>query len=133
MGVEAFPNMLRGMFSFVLYDKRDNSFIAVRDHMGITPLYIGFNREEGSTWFASEMKAFNAECAELKSFPPGEIAVDVAVDALNVVLNVDFSCDSRFNRFNLFCSFYCDFDYLCSFCSVAGHYYDSKKPGEFTR
>lgn len=35
-------NMLDGMFSFVLLDTRDNSFIAARDAIGITPLYYGW-------------------------------------------------------------------------------------------
>ena len=34
--------MLDGMFSFVLLDTRDKSFIAARDAIGITPLYIGW-------------------------------------------------------------------------------------------
>ena len=33
---------LNGMFSFVLLDTRDQSFIAARDAFGITPLYIGW-------------------------------------------------------------------------------------------
>lgn len=35
-------DMLDGMFSFVLLDTRDNSFIAARDAIGITPLYMGW-------------------------------------------------------------------------------------------
>lgn len=50
-----FPNKLRGMFSFVMYDERDDSFFVIRDHMGITPLYIGHGAD-GGVWFASEMK-----------------------------------------------------------------------------
>lgn len=34
--------MLDGIFSFVLLDTRDNSFLAARDAIGITPLYIGW-------------------------------------------------------------------------------------------
>lgn len=34
--------MLDGMFSFVLLDTRDESFIAARDAIGITPLYMGW-------------------------------------------------------------------------------------------
>lgn len=34
--------MLDGVFSFVLLDKRDNSFIAARDAIGVTSLYIGW-------------------------------------------------------------------------------------------
>ncbi|KAJ6733566.1 ASPARAGINE SYNTHETASE [GLUTAMINE-HYDROLYZING] 3 [Salix koriyanagi] len=39
---ENFVGMLDGMFSFVLLDTRDKSFIAARDAIGITPLYIGW-------------------------------------------------------------------------------------------
>lgn len=34
--------MLDGMFSFVLLDARDNSFLVARDAIGITSLYIGW-------------------------------------------------------------------------------------------
>ena len=39
---EDFVGMLDGMFSFVLLDTRDKSFIAARDAIGITPLYMGW-------------------------------------------------------------------------------------------
>lgn len=48
-------NFLRGMFSFFIYDKRDDTFFVARDHIGITPLYIGWG-DDGSVWIASEMK-----------------------------------------------------------------------------
>jgi asparagine synthetase B (glutamine-hydrolysing) len=40
--------MLDGMFSFVLLDTRDNSFIVARDAIGITPLYIGWGLDGNS-------------------------------------------------------------------------------------
>lgn len=46
-----------GMFSFVLLDTRDGSFMAARDPIGVTPLYIGHGRD-GSVWFASEVRTF---------------------------------------------------------------------------
>eukprot|EP00850_Spirogloea_muscicola_P015747 SM000123S25859 [mRNA] locus=s123:338049:342948:+ [translate_table: standard] len=64
--------MLDGMFSFVLLDTRDNSFIAARDPIGITPLYLGWGRD-GSVWFASEMKALVDDCERFQVFPPGHI------------------------------------------------------------
>jgi len=67
---ESFPLHLRGMFSFVLFDKRDNSYVACRDHIGITPLYIGYGKD-GSVWFASELKALHDHCARFENFPPG--------------------------------------------------------------
>lgn len=69
---EDFVNMLDGMFSFVLVDTRDNSFIAARDAIGITPLYTGWGLD-GSIWFASEMKALNDDCERFECFPPGHI------------------------------------------------------------
>eukprot|EP01018_Ginkgo_biloba_P001707 Gb_40748 [translate_table: standard] len=69
---EDFVNMLDGMFSFVLLDTRDNSFIAARDAIGITPLYMGWGLD-GSIWFASEMKALKDDCERFESFPPGHL------------------------------------------------------------
>lgn len=39
---ESFVDMLDGMFSLVLLDSRDNSFLVARDAIGITSLYIGW-------------------------------------------------------------------------------------------
>ncbi|KAI4317262.1 hypothetical protein L6164_025148 [Bauhinia variegata] len=69
---EDFVDMLDGMFSFVLLDTHDNSFIAARDAIGITPLYMGWGLD-GSIWFASEMKALSDDCERFISFPPGHI------------------------------------------------------------
>lgn len=35
-------DMLDGIFSFVLLDTRDNSYIVARDAIGVTSLYIGW-------------------------------------------------------------------------------------------
>jgi asparagine synthetase B (glutamine-hydrolysing) len=70
MGIEKFAPLLRGMFSFIIFDKTDRSFYAVRDHVGITPLYIGYGAD-GSIWFASEMKALAQDCARFEQFLPG--------------------------------------------------------------
>lgn len=63
--------MLDGMFSFVLYDERRDRFLVARDHVGITTLYQGWRASDNSFWFASEMKALNAHCDRIISFPPG--------------------------------------------------------------
>lgn len=42
---EDFIDMLDGMFSFVLLDTHDKSFIAARDGIGITPLYMGWGHD----------------------------------------------------------------------------------------
>ncbi|XP_023003196.1 asparagine synthetase [glutamine-hydrolyzing] 2-like isoform X1 [Cucurbita maxima] len=69
---EEFVDMLDGMFSFVLLDTRTKTFIAARDAIGITPLYMGWGLD-GSIWFASEMKALSDDCERFISFPPGHI------------------------------------------------------------
>lgn len=63
---------LRGMFSFILYDKETDTYLVVRDHMGITPLYIGWGND-GSVYVASEMKSLVGECNKFQNFPPGHI------------------------------------------------------------
>jgi asparagine synthase (glutamine-hydrolysing) len=63
---------LRGMFSFILYDKSTDTYLAARDHMGITPLYIGWGND-GSVYFASEMKALIGSCTRFQNFPPGHL------------------------------------------------------------
>jgi asparagine synthase (glutamine-hydrolysing) len=60
------------MFSFVIYDKRDRSYVAVRDHLGKTPLYFGHS-SDGSMWFGSEMKSICEDCTTFNQFPPGHI------------------------------------------------------------
>jgi len=57
----ALADKLRGMFSFILHDSETNEFVVVRDHIGITPLYIGWGND-GSVWLASEMKAIVKHC-----------------------------------------------------------------------
>lgn len=63
-------DMLSGIFSFVLYDKRRQTYLIARDHMGITPLYMGWDKE-GTVHVASEMKALDAYCDKLQEFPAG--------------------------------------------------------------
>ncbi|KEH34317.1 putative asparagine synthase (glutamine-hydrolyzing) [Medicago truncatula] len=69
---ENFVDMLDGIFSFVLLDTRDNSFIVARDAIGVTSLYIGWGLD-GSVWIASELKGLNDECEHFEVFPPGHL------------------------------------------------------------
>lgn len=68
-----FVDMLNGIFAFALFDSRDNSWMLSRDHMGIVPLYEGFDAH-GQHFFASELKALEGKCANIRSFPPGHTA-----------------------------------------------------------
>jgi asparagine synthase (glutamine-hydrolysing) len=55
-GLDA-PSHLDGMFSFVLYDKKQDRTIAARDPIGITTLYQGWSwKEPGTVYFASELQ-----------------------------------------------------------------------------
>ncbi|CAL5353163.1 unnamed protein product [Camellia sinensis] len=69
---EEFVDMLDGMFSFVLLDTRNNNFIAARDGIGITSLYIGWGLD-GSIWISSELKGLNDDCEHFEAFPPGHL------------------------------------------------------------
>jgi asparagine synthase (glutamine-hydrolysing) len=68
-GVEGFDK-LDGQFAIVHVDSRSGHWIAGRDHMGICPMYIGWH-ENGTVWFASEMKALIEECARVELVEPG--------------------------------------------------------------
>ena len=51
----AFLNKLNGFFAFVIYDKKEQISLVVRDRFGIKPLL--FFKKENAFYFASEMKA----------------------------------------------------------------------------
>ncbi len=53
---EELVNKLRGMFAFVIFDRRDKSLFGARDMFGIKPFYYTFM--EKSFIFGSEIKAF---------------------------------------------------------------------------
>jgi asparagine synthase (glutamine-hydrolysing) len=67
-----FVRHLRGMFSFILYDRKNDSFVIARDHVGITPLYIGWGND-GSIYVGSEMKSLHEYCTKFQQFPPGHL------------------------------------------------------------
>lgn len=69
---EHFLDQLRGMFAFVLYDQKRDSWLIARDHMGIIPLYYGYD-EAGTLHVASEMKSLEPVCREVAVFPPGHL------------------------------------------------------------
>ncbi|KAF5001698.1 asparagine synthetase [Fusarium heterosporum] len=68
------PNHLDGMFSFVLYDKKQDRTIAARDPIGITTFYQGWSsKEPGAVYFASELKCLHSVCDKIVAFPPGHV------------------------------------------------------------
>ena len=71
-----FIKMLKGMYSFVLYDISKDRLIAARDHIGIVSLY--YLKNKGTIMFSSEMKALiNIEKTNnVKVFQPGSIYIN---------------------------------------------------------
>jgi asparagine synthase (glutamine-hydrolysing) len=61
---------LNGIFAFVLYDEETDSYLVARDHIGIIPLYMGWD-VYGNYYFASELKALEGTCNKIEVFPPG--------------------------------------------------------------
>jgi len=67
-----FVQQLNGIFAFVLYDKNNQEIIVGRDHMGIIPLYHGWEAS-GQYFVASELKALEGVCKTIEVFEPGTI------------------------------------------------------------
>jgi asparagine synthase (glutamine-hydrolysing) len=65
-----FINDLSGIFAFALYDKLNDAYLIARDHMGIVPLYKGWDKQ-GNFYVASELKALEGVCPRIEVFPPG--------------------------------------------------------------
>lgn len=68
-GVNLFDE-LNGIYAFALYDIENNSYLIGRDHMGIIPLYMGYD-DFGQFYVASELKALEGICPNIKEFPAG--------------------------------------------------------------
>lgn len=67
-----FVKKLNGIFAFVLYDKNNQEIVVGRDHMGIIPLYHGWEAS-GQYFVASELKALEGVCKSVEVFEPGTI------------------------------------------------------------
>lgn len=61
---------LNGIYAFALYDKINNCYFIARDHMGIIPLYMGWDTF-GNFYVASELKALEGVCNKIQEFLPG--------------------------------------------------------------
>ena len=61
---------LNGIFAFILYDEEKDEYLVGRDHIGIIPMYHGYD-EHGNYYVASEMKALVPVCKSISEFPPG--------------------------------------------------------------
>lgn len=61
---------LNGIFAFALYDLEKDLFLIGRDHIGIIPLYQGWD-QDGAYYVASELKALEGICNKIEEFLPG--------------------------------------------------------------
>lgn len=61
---------LNGIFAFVLYDEEKDCYLIARDHIGIIPLYMGWDLF-GNFYVASELKALEGICKKIEEFLPG--------------------------------------------------------------
>ncbi len=65
-----FVDEMNGIFGFAIYDSENEEYFIARDHMGIIPLYIGWDKY-GTFYVASELKALEGICTKIELFPPG--------------------------------------------------------------
>lgn len=66
----SFIDEMNGIFGFALWDAEKNAYFIARDHMGIIPLYMGWDKN-GTFYVASELKALEGHCSKIELFPPG--------------------------------------------------------------
>jgi len=65
-----FIEELNGQFAFALYDEENDCYLIARDHIGINPLYMGWDIH-GQFYVASELKALEGVCSRIEEFLPG--------------------------------------------------------------
>jgi len=65
-----FLNDLNGIFAFALYDAHNDCYLIARDHIGIIPLYMGWD-VYGNFFVASELKSLEGTCNRIEEFLPG--------------------------------------------------------------
>jgi len=65
-----FMEELSGIFAFALYDIKNDVYLIARDHIGIIPLYMGWDNS-GQFFVASEMKSLEPYCSKVEEFLPG--------------------------------------------------------------
>lgn len=58
-------------FALVIYDSREDTYIAARDPIGIRPLFYGYSKRSGAIMFASEAINLEGLTDRIFPFPPG--------------------------------------------------------------
>lgn len=64
-----FLDDLNGIFAFALYDEENDAYLIGRDHIGIIPLYMGWDKH-GNFYVGSELKSLEGVCSKIQEFPP---------------------------------------------------------------
>lgn len=94
---EGMPELLRkldGEFAFVIYDNETDEVFAARDPIGIRPLFYG-SSPDGKIALASEVKALQPFCRNIKAFPPGHYLLGGKIKPYIDVTHVDdYSLDN---------------------------------------
>ncbi len=62
---------LNGIFAFALYDIEKDIYMIGRDHIGIIPLYQGWD-DNGTYYVGSELKSLEGYCSKIEEFLPGQ-------------------------------------------------------------
>ena len=65
-----FLDKLNGIFAFAIYDSHKDEYFIARDHMGIIPLYMGWD-DRNILYISSELKSLEGVCSKIELFPPG--------------------------------------------------------------
>ena len=78
-GIDRCLEMLNGMFSFAIYDKRLDKVFLARDCFGEKPLY--YCNDGNSFYFASELKAFNPS---LRKYSIDKVALNLFLTVLYI-------------------------------------------------
>lgn len=61
---------ISGIWAFALYDIEKDEYLIGRDHIGIIPLYVGWDALN-QFYVASELKALEGVCVKIEEFLPG--------------------------------------------------------------
>ena len=61
---KSFLDDMNGIFAFAIYDTIENKYFIARDHLGIIPLYIGWDAN-GTFYVSSELKSLESNCVKL--------------------------------------------------------------------
>ncbi len=92
LGLEAMVKKLDAEYALIIWDESKQKLLAARDPMGIRPLFYG-KTKEGKMAFASEVKALNDVCDDIKPFPPGHY-----FDGEKIICYLDLSKAEKYHE-----------------------------------